>query len=515
MKRTFYTALAMMLLASGTLRAQQLSALFSYATFNLVNGDPYVETYVDYDAWTLHFTRQSDGQYKATVETTLLVMSGDSIVFAKKYDLSSPNVSDSSHNAFNFLDIQRFALKNGIYNLRMILRDKNSGQNPVEINEKLVVNYGNLPQMSSVLPMSSIRPTISRNMLSRNGFDMEPYINDFVPQQVKALNFYYEIYHLNHEIFNADFITVAFIETQETGDRIAGIEQTQHHKGDVTVPVFGGLDISKLPSGNYNLVAEVRNKDNQLLLYSKVPFMRSNPAVKMAEATAADSTFAGNIKDETLLNFYLHNLIPIATKAETQYIRELVSESEPGKLQEKQVFFYKFWTSRNKLNAAGEWKDYKTRIDYVAANFGNTNYAGYETDRGRVYLQYGPPTYVRDEKNYVSMRRFSTPVSTSVGIHTNGGWEASVQNSSDNIGGVTTGQIHYLPFQLWRYDRIPGEDPVRCFIFWDEFRTGLYKMLNSNVRGETIMADWEFMLSQKQLPSNTKGDVGEMFDKGF
>lgn len=514
MKRTIFTALTMLLLAVNTLHAQQLSALFSYATFNLVKGDPYVETYVDYDAWNLIFAQQPDGQYKATVETTLLVMSGDSIVFAKKYDLSSPSVSDKSQNRFNFLDIQRFALKNGIYNLRMILHDKNAGQSTsVEINEKLVINYGKQPQMSSVQLMSSIRPTSSQNMLSRSGYDMEPYISDFVPQQVKAMNFYYEIYHLNREIFNGDFITIAFIEIQESGQRMPGIEQVQHHKGAATVPVIGGLDISELPSGNYNLVVEVRDKDNQLLLYDKVPFMRSNPSVKMPETTVADSTFAGAIVNENLLNTYLRNMIPIATKAEAQYIRELVHE--PGKLQEKQVFFYNFWAARNKLSPADSWKEYKTRIEYVATHFGSGNFAGYETDRGRVYLQYGPPTYIRDEKNYVSMRRFSDNVSTQVQIHSSSGWEDTPQSSSQSINGGTTGQIHYLPFQMWRYDRIPGEDPIRCFIFWDEFRSGLYKLLNSNVRGEPMMANWEHMLSQKQLPENMKGDVGEMFDKGF
>lgn len=514
MKRTIFTALAVLLLASGTIRAQQLSALFSYATFNLVEGDPYVETYVDYDAWNLKYARQTDGQYKATVETTLLVMSGDSIIFAKKYDLSSPCVSDSSHTNFNFMDIQRFALKNGIYNLRMILHDKNNaGQNTVEINEKLIVNYGKQPQMSSVQLMSNIKPTISRNILSRSGYDMEPYINDFVPQQMKTMNFYYEIYNLNRELFSDDFITVAFIEMQETRQHMPDIEQIQHHKGAATVPVLGGLDISNLPSGNYNLVVEVRNKDNQMLLYNRVPFMRSNPSVKMPEATVADSTFAGAIVNENLLNFYLRNLHPIATKAETQYIRELVNK--PGNLQEKKVFFYKFWATRNKLNPADAWKEYKARIEYVASHFGSGNLAGYETDRGRVYLQYGPPTYVRDEKNYVSMRRFSNNVSTQVNIHSNSGWVESPQDNSQSLRGGTTGQIYYLPFQLWRYDRIPGEDPIRCFIFWDEFRSGLYKLLNSNVRGESMMASWEYMLSQKQLPESVKGDVGEMFDKGF
>lgn len=487
-------------LAQSTATQQKkLTALFSYATFNLVDGDPYIETYVDYDAWNLTFRKSADGNYQATVATLLTVSSGDSIVYVKKYDLQSPVINDTSKLAFNFIDLQRFSLKNGIYNLHIEMRDKASNnEEPTIVNQKIVVNYEKKPQLSSVQMMSRMTPTTSTNILSRGGYDMEPYVNDYLPAQVKNIYYYYEIYYINHEIFSGDFMTLAFIEDQETGHKMQGIQQLKRMKGDKIVAVAGGLDISMLPSGNYNLVVEVRSKNNELMMYKKVPFMRNNPGVAADALAPVAATFAGRIEDENLLNFYLKNLYPIASGPENNHVKEITKQ--PNLIVEKQNFLYNFWVARNPLDPEGEWKKYKERIDYVTAHFTFTNQAGYLTDCGRVYLQYGPPNFVRDEKNYVSTRKLGGGTS----------WQ------SNNTGlDKSTGHIYYLPFQMWRYDQLPNNQGVCVFVFWDEYRSGLYRLLQSNARGEVSTPNWERVLSQNQLGEDVEGDIGEAYRRGF
>ena len=77
-------------------------------------------------------------------------------------------------------------------------------------------------------------------------------------------------------------------------------------------------------------------------------------------------------------------------------------------LEEKQAFFYLFWTERDALNAADRWKEYRGWLEHVDKVFSYPNTPGYRTDRGRVYLQYGPPDFVRDEKNFVSALRLGS-----------------------------------------------------------------------------------------------------------
>ena len=109
-------------------------------------------------------------------------------------------------------------LKNGVYDLELTLRDKNTDDPAATVSEKLVLNYDNIhPTLSSIQLMSSATPTTTENIFSRGGYDMEPYVSDFVPEQVERLNFYYEIYNINQELGKKPFLVVAYVEQQETG----------------------------------------------------------------------------------------------------------------------------------------------------------------------------------------------------------------------------------------------------------------------------------------------------------
>ena len=120
-----------------------------------------------------------------------------------------------------------------------------------------------------------------------------------------------------------------------------------------------------------------------------------------------------------------------------------------------------------------------------------------------MYLQYGAPDFVRDEKNFVSMR------------YMGGGVTIQGNNNLQPHDVPKQGQIFYLPYQLWRYNNLPGDNANRCFIFWDEFRSGFYKLLHSNARGEVRDSMWERRLCGQQLEENVVGEVGEQFERGY
>ena len=489
-------AISMAVFAEG----KQLSAMFGYATFYLPKENkPYVETYMSFDAWNLNFVKADKG-YRATVEVVMVVKNGDSAVYAKKYNLQSPIVSGKKETNFNFLDLQRFYLDNGIYNLELSIKDLNSDQDPVKVTEQLVVYYAHKkPAMSTVQLMCNIKNTKEENIYSRNGYDMEPYVSDFIPEQLNKLSFYYEIYNIEKEIGFQPFLTYAYIEDHETGRRVKDIQRMDRRDHSHMVPVFTSLDISNLPSGNYDLVVEVHNKANENLMYKKVTFQRSNPNLTIETLPSEYSTtFASQITDENELNFFMKALYPIASSREQSVINNLVKRPS---LSEKQAFFYNFWLSRDELDPKGKWDQYHEWLQYVEAHFAYSNMPGYKTDRGRVYLQYGPPNFIRDEKNFVSIKNLGYGVNDQVKL------TGSTPQSQ--------GQIHYLPYQIWRYNQLPADDPTRCFLFWDEFRVGNYQLLNSNARGEVRDPLWERRLSQQLLPEGMLGEVGEQFERGY
>lgn len=498
MKRTviFFVALALgfQLFAQG----KELSAFFNHSTFYLpAQQQPYIETYLSLDAWSLNFQPIGNNQYAAVVEVVLIAKQGDSIAYVKKYDLRSPAIYDTAKTDFNFIDVQRFGLKNGIYDLEVTLHDKYSTDAPVKVSQKISIFYDKKkPALSSVQFIASAKKTTVENILSRNGFDMEPYVSDFVPQQCTQLSFYYELYNIDQEIGSHPFLAYAYIEEQNTGKRQGNIFSTSRHESSNLVPKFTSLDISELPSGNYNLVVEIHDRNNDLLLYKKTPFFRSNPMTSSIDNEPfIANTFVAKLTDENQLRYYIDALYPIASDRELAVIKDLNKRTN---LEEKQVFFYNFWSDRDALNPESKWLEYRTRLEYVDQNFSYPKTPGYRSDRGRVYLQYGPPDFIRDEKNFVGA------------LHIGSGTNYVQPNQNVNLG-----HIYYLPYQLWRYNKLEKDDANRVFLFWDDMRSGYYKLLVSNARGETWDPLWERRLSQQQLEEYVEGEVGEQFRRGY
>ena len=507
MKKYTLLLMAMLLTAPVFAAGKQLSAMFGYSIFYLPESNqPYVETYFNFDAWSLNFVADGSAGYRATVEITIVARQEDTIVYVKKYDLHSPYTDNPESTGFTFFDLQRFGLHSGFYDLEITLRDKASDNAPLSLVDKLVVYFPEQkPSMSNIQLMASATPTETPNMLSRSGYDMVPYIDDFVPAKVTHLHPYFELYNLSREIGDKPFIVSTYLEQKENGRRIPNIGQmTRHHSSGLNTPVYTDVDISKLPSGNYNLIVEVQNIDGEPIFKKNVTIMRSNPIVEdvtIGETEVATS-FAALITDEKTLDYYIDALYPISSVYELNIAKKLLSQ--PG-LQEKQAYFYRFWKSRSPLDPEGKWQTYLTNLTYVEEHFTYPLTPGYRTDMGRVYLQYGPPSHVRDEKNFVG----------ALGVHRNTADMHNLNSYGEGENLADQGHIYYLPYQIWRYNQIPGDYENRVFLFWDEFRSGYYKLLNSNAMGEVRTAGWERMLSRNSMDEGSIGEVGMQFNRGF
>lgn len=494
MKRIVTTTFCLLSLLVARAQENQMSATFNSAVFYLPESQQaYIETYLSVDAWSCRFVPSGDG-YQATIDALLVVRDGAEAVYAKRYTLHSPVIDDSNATDFNFLDVQRFSLPSGLYKLELTLRDTNSDNAAETAAQNVHIDFSpKTPAMSSIQLMANATKTTTPNILSRGGYDMEPYCSDFVPEAMKQLNFYYEIYNIQEEVHSKGLVTYAFIEDATTGQRMGDASVIQRAESSPLIAHYNSIDISQLPTGNYNLRVEVRNHKNELLLYKLLPFFRANnDAEKMESATGDISlSFAASLNDEEQLRNYLDALYPIATDSEKATVAEL---NRRNNLAEKQAFLYYFWIRRDELKAEQLWNEYRARIDFVDKTFAYPRTPGHRTDRGRVYLQYGPPDFIRDEKNFVGA------------LHLGSG------NTRMESG---TGHIYYLPYQLWRYNKLDNDDANRVFLFWDELRSNFYKLLASNAIGETWDPYWERRLSQNQLGEDVVGEVGEQFNRGY
>ena len=119
---------------------------------------------------------------------------------------------------------------------------------------------------------------------------------------------------------------------------------------------------------------------------------------------------------------------------------------------EREHFIEQFWLRRDPTPATveNEFKEeYYRRIAYANDHFATPTLAGWKTDRGRIYIVYGPP----DEKE----------------SHPAGG----VYRRPADQGGDTTTTI---PFEQWRYRYIEGVGTDIIVEFIDPTLAGEYRM---------------------------------------
>ncbi|MBK9290729.1 MAG: GWxTD domain-containing protein [Bacteroidetes bacterium] len=377
---------------------KSLRAYLSYATFNVPDSDPYVEVYLAVAGSSVVFVPVDDNQFQASVDITLSFSRNDSIRSFAKYTLRSPKIPDLSRSAIGIIDQQRFFLPQGTYTMNVELSDPNNAVvPPFSTSEVINLEFDKEKvQFSAIQLLERFEPAATQNELTKNGYDLIPMVYAFYPASSNRLNFYSEIYH-SDKVWGSDgkFLVSGYIESSENLSRMNDFVFRKRMDARPVNIVLHSMDISQLPSGNYNLVLEVRDQQNKLITNNKVFFQRSNPGVefRMADLSSVvvGNTFASRITHADTLRDFLRCIAPIASEAERDYAYNLAKTNDLATMQR---FFYNFWQKRNYDDPATEWEKYYLEVRKVNAAYATPVKKGYNTDRGRVYLKYGPPDQV-------------------------------------------------------------------------------------------------------------------------
>ena len=92
------------------------------------------------------------------------------------------------------------------------------------------------------------------------------------------------------------------------------------------------------------------------------------------------------------------------------------------------------------------------RIAFAQKEFGEIGKDGMDTDRGRVYIKYGPPQEISE----------------------------------------MTGDLTCKDNEIWHYHM----EVERIFVFLDEYNTGVYRLIHSNYPGEVDRPNWELLVCE-------------------
>jgi len=448
-------------------KPKSLRAYLSYSAFYSPVDGPYLETYLSVLGKSLDFVSNSKGKFQGTVLVTMLFKQNDSIKEFRKYDLLSAEIDDTTNIDFMMFDQQRISLPNGKYLLELQIADKNRDVPPFKATDEIVIAFDKQKiSLSGIELVESFTKATETSKMAKSGYDFIPYQDDFYPENKKKITLYAELYNAAKVLGNdVSFAVSTAIQSIETGKTIEDFYRVKRETAkDVTV-VFSEFDISTLPSGNYNLVVSIRDKENNEIVSKSLFFQRSNPNLIFETVSLQNiqinNSFVGKFTDVDTLREYIRMCFPIAAANEKLFINNMVGSSS---LLLSQQFFLNFWQQRNAADPENAWNKYHEVVKAVENEFGSIYKKGYETERGRVYLQYGAPN-----------DRIIEPINPS-----------------------------NYPYEIWQYYQV-GKQTNLKFVFYTRDRAlNDYQLVHSTAYGEVKNVNWQYELKQVIEPRDTE-----------
>lgn len=462
MKRFFLLILTGLLLChSSHLVAKNLQAYLNYNIFNVPGSGPFIETYLSVAGQTVNYVSNDQGMFQGSIEVTFIFRQKDEIKDFDKYQLFSPEVADTSNIDFSFIDQQRYFIPQGDYDMEIIIADMHAEKKPFSAIQPVSINFDDQKIcFSGIQLVKSFSRATEQNILTKGGYDLIPMVHNFYPETLSKLTYYTEIYNSDAVLGTGEkFLAICTIKSFETGNTLKDYVSYRRFDAGSVVPVLIDYDISRLPSGNYTISIEVRNKQNEMIGQNELFFQRSNPNIQYnleeLASIEVNATFSSRIQDNDTLQEYINCLDPIATELEKTFIHK---QSKSADLKTKQQFFYNFWSSRDMVSPEQAWIKYYEQVQIVNKVYKTQISKGYETDRGRVYLKYGPPNIISESYNEPSS----------------------------------------YPYEIWHYYELGKNQRNKKFVFYTtDMITNNFKLLHSDAIGEISNYKWEIFLNSR------------------
>lgn len=449
--------------------ASPVNAYLSYSIFNTPLNRPYIETYLAVNGSSVEQVLVQDSLYQGTIEVQMIFRTNDSIVNFDKYELSGPKLKNPATNNFNYINVERYSLPNGIYELELSIKDKNSSDSASVSYASFVIDYkpDSLSFSDIELLQKFIKDT-SDSKLVKNGYQLVPLVFNYYSDNLTVLSFYAELYNSNEAFGNEQFLLSYFIRPFEIDNKLESYSSMRKANSNPVNVMLNSIDISKLPSGNYLLVLEARNRDNKLIASKEVFFQRYNTntdnyVINMESINAGDSFVSAFTSRDTLVQ-YIEYLYPVSTQEEKLFIKANLKTAD---IQTLKDYFLGFWVQRNPADPERAWKDYKARVDQANFNFGTVSIPGYRSDRGRIYLQYGQPNTISESYNEPAA----------------------------------------YPYTIWHYYSMGGQRDVVFVFYTHEVATNDFQLIHSNAVGEFQNYSWQRTIYQRTWGFNSIDDV--------
>ena len=461
--------------AANMLRASDISFFLDIYRFQTLQGtESYAEIFLSVDGTSVSYRANESGKFQAEANVDIrLLKVGDkdsAIVFADKYNLKSPEIKDTTLTSRKhaFLNVHRLGLQAGNYYIRVIVQDiyRENSRKIMAINEFSIEPSTNTEcRFSDIVFVQSMHQEkteeAKQNPLYKHGYITRPLVTNGAFVNADTLFFYLELYNADKLIKDPTFYLRARIKQGEkilyAYETLASRKRAQPFNID-----FDIINIRDLPSQTYYLHIDVLTEQNQIVKSTSKKFhvfnSRVEPEFDHYVASGQESDLFAKYS-EAELDYYLNTLMHTSTEQEIRFRRALEN------YEQKKNYLYTYWEKRKnpEQRVAALWAWHLSALQYSNQHFKSALREGWQTDRGRVFLEHGIPSDVE---------RF--PSSSAA-----------------------------VPYEIWRYDRLGNQTNVIFVFFNPDVTTDEYPLLHSSKYGEINNPNWKRQLLERgNVPGN-------------
>jgi GWxTD domain-containing protein len=462
-------------------KAEKVKVMLDFRHFYAPEQGNYIETMMHFGGYSMKYRKNEDGILQGKLFITQIFRLGDSIVSYKKYEILTPEVKDSVYS--DFYDIQRFPLAPGDYTYEITITDalsKSMKDKEIHHVQPLeVLDYGSAVTISRPQYIEDLHKSETPNMFSKSGWDIIPYISDYFPSELNRIPYYSEIYFPND---SSQYVLKQSIQNFKDETIVDDLFRQKRIDGSKVVPIINSFDISKLPSGNYYLTIEVVDRNNKTVSKKREFFQRSNPFMTVDPEMLANLEVTQNFKRMDSIMYFVEALIPITKNADQKNILGLLKSKDTSMARK---YFYSFWKKTEPTDPWFGFVKYRNQVYRAEVMYGTNIRRGFQSDRGRVFLQYGAPNSVLERQN----------------------------------------EPNSYPYEIWHYYEIDNQSN-RKFIFYNpSLVNGYYELLHSDMFGELQNKGWESDLRNRntspgQRQSGTTkdtygGNAGDWYENDY
>jgi len=428
-----------------------LSFRYDVAQFAGKEGFLYVELYYSFDVSALKYLDQGAAKEGEAVVTVLIKSSvSDSVVARQGWRLPF-SVSDSTMllQSRVYSDIFGFLLKPDLYRVYLVAADFNDLENKDSLSFLLNIKpidqdkvaLSDVQLASSIIPMEKD----STNRFYKNSYEVKSNPSRLFGAHQPVLFYYLEAYNLKTKQ-SETYLTKAVV-TNAVGKEVTSQAKTKRRANNSIVEV-GMIKVNTLRTGTYTFTYSIIDSSDQSVISSSERFSVYNPSLPMdtlvnPNSLNIDATEYATMSESEIDREFERSKY-IAMKTELDQYKQLKG------IEAKRKALFEFWAKRDDDLATPQNEkktEYFNRVAVADAQYKTGFRDGWKTDRGRVYIVYGPPDEVERHVN----------------------------------------EINVKPYEVWLYHSIQGGVQ---FVFGD--RTGFsdYILLHSTHRSEMHDENW-------------------------